>query len=586
MLLLPFIAGSTSGMADTSSDSETDSAMSDYYTGNDNPQENTQENPPQDPSQNRSVSTASHNSQSGQFAPGTPNVPQGPVQPPRTPPAQMGQTLDIFGPPVGDNDSTTPTPRAIGFGFSRIQPPVSPMAPPSKRRRGGRFLQDQPGQSSDQGNDHTNNESLGNQELLMRNLSDAIYSSHAEMMRKQDDKIDKLTQRIESSSDVLCRVVEALDLRNKGRPLRGNMDSDEGVSSLGLQQESEQRRNSNVAGSRSHEERNISPFDYASRTTGSRSGAVKHRSPQELRDKACGYNFDLKELMRYWWNDIMQGRNLAENEVSREEAENFAKLYKANPLARPCTVDDFRYWLAGGPKSEWNQAASYVFIEILEQKRLITTPDASMHDALREAFHVRLKSLHKTWLAKLKMEVDADEPHTGKPKTWQRKYTRRRDVVIAIPALNPYLEDFDQLGTGGMSSDEEDPGMSKPSMAYNIREPKWRSEEVKRWLRLLDYVHLESRCSTEGFQFRFSRGAPPRLRVDNNNKTSTAKYVRGLPSNFYDAGWLEAMEPGWSKSGSGFVNLVIRPKNSRKLTFPEDLSRALEARKYPSSSVE
>ncbi|KAJ3710616.1 hypothetical protein DFJ43DRAFT_1162117 [Lentinula guzmanii] len=240
----------------------------------------------------------------------------------------------------------------------------------------------------------------------------------------------------------------------------------------------------------------------------------------------------------------------------------------------------------GSLHDKWNQAASYIFVEILEQKRLITTPDASMHDALREAFHVRLKSLHKTWLAKLKMEVDADEPHTGRPKTWQRKYTRRRDVVIAIPALNPYLEDFDQLGAGGMSSDEEDPGMSKPSMAYNIREPKWRSEEVKRWLRLLDYVHLESRCSTEGFQFRFSRGAPPRLRVDNNNKTSTAKYVRGLPSNFYDAGWLEAMEPGWSKSGSGLVNLVIWPKNSRKLTFPEDLSRALEARKYPSSSVE
>ncbi|KAJ3726414.1 hypothetical protein DFJ43DRAFT_966775, partial [Lentinula guzmanii] len=237
-----------------------------------------------------------------------------------------------------------------------------------------------------------------------------------------------------------------------------------------------------------------------------------------------------------------------------------------NPLARPCTVDDFRYWLAGGPKSEWNQAASYIFVEILEQKRFITTPDASMRDALREAFHVRLKSLHKTWLDKLKMEVDADDPDAGRPKTWQRKYTvshclfpskdlqidslkklfhRRRDAVITIPALNPYLEDFDQLGAGGMSSDEEDPGMSKPSMAYNIREPKWRSEEVKRWLRLLDFVHLESRCSMEGYQFRFSRGAPPRLRVDNNNKSSNAKYVRGLPSNFYDAGWLEAMEPGW-----------------------------------------
>ncbi|KAJ3731384.1 hypothetical protein DFJ43DRAFT_1155615 [Lentinula guzmanii] len=351
MLLLPFIAGSTSGMADTSSDSETDSPMSEYYTGNDNPQENAQENPSQDPSQNQSVSSPSHNSQSAQLAPATPNVPQSPVQPPRTPPAQMVQTLDIFGPRSG----TVCTKNLRISASDMRQPPVSPMAPPSKRRRGGRFLQEQPGQSSDQGNNHTNNESLGNQERIMKDLYDAIHSSHAELMRKQDDKIDKLTQRIESSSDVLCRVVEALDLRTKGRSLRGNMDFDEGVSSLGLQQESEQRRNGNTAGSRSHEERNISPLGYASRTTGSRSGAVKHRPPQELRDKACGYNLDLKELMRYWWNDIMQGRNLAENEVSREEAENFAKIYKANPLAQPCTVDDFRYWLAGGPKSEWNQ---------------------------------------------------------------------------------------------------------------------------------------------------------------------------------------------------------------------------------------
>ncbi|KAJ3911367.1 hypothetical protein F5877DRAFT_7592, partial [Lentinula edodes] len=103
------------------------------------------------------------------------------------------------------------------------------------------------------------------------------------------------------------------------------------------------------------------------------------------------------------------------------------------------------------------------------------------------------------------------------------------------------------LGVAGMSSDEEDPGMKKPRVQYIIKEPKWRSAELKNFLRLLDYCHLEGRCTTDQPHFSFSRGSPPRLCVDRNDKTSKSKYVRGLPANFYDAQWLEKQEPGWSK---------------------------------------
>ncbi|KAJ3778211.1 hypothetical protein FB446DRAFT_632529 [Lentinula raphanica] len=274
----------------------------------------------------------------------------------------------------------------------------------------------------------------------------------------------------------------------------------------------------------------------------------------------------------------MEDRDLYNNEVSQQEADNFAKEFRKNPLARPCTVDNFRYWIAGVPKSAWNKGASYVFVELLEKKRLIDKPDMESRDAIREAFFTRLKTLRGTWLERQKLEGDTNESHALSTKRWQRKYTlfhRRRDVILTIPELKKYLHDFDQLGVAGMSSDEEDSDMEEASMRYRIKEPSWRSQSITKWLRLLDYVHLESRCSVdiEGTQFGFTRGAAPRLRVANNDKTSKSRYVAGLPSNFYDGEWLEKKEPGWVKGGEGFVNQIIRPRQAMKLEFPPDLAK-------------
>ncbi|KAJ3964550.1 hypothetical protein EV361DRAFT_763462, partial [Lentinula raphanica] len=225
-----------------------------------------------------------------------------------------------------------------------------------------------------------------------------------------------------------------------------------------------------------------------------------------------------------------------------------------NPLARPCgaTPQDFRYWIAGGPRSEWNKAVSYVFVEILQQKKLIAQVDTETRDALREAFLVRLKTLHKYWLQNQSMQEDDVRDPKQTIKRWQRKNTvrthlfqQRREVLLALRQLARYVEVFDNLGVAGMSSDDEDPGMMKPRIRYIIQEPRWRSAEVKNWVRLLDYIHLEGRCSNEGGVFGFTRGAPPRLRVDKNDKTSNRRYITGLPSNFYDAQWLEEQEPGW-----------------------------------------
>ncbi|KAJ3818269.1 hypothetical protein F5880DRAFT_1491656 [Lentinula raphanica] len=287
----------------------------------------------------------------------------------------------------------------------------------------------------------------------------------------------------------------------------------------------------------------------------------------------------------------MEHRDLFQNEVSQDEAEAFAKKFAKDPLARPCTVQDFRYWIAGVPKSAWNKGASFVFVEVLVLKKLIPEPDLATRDRIREAFFVRLKTLRGLWMETQKMEENDKEPATVSMKRRQRKYNvgfltssiasllnlfhRRRDVLLTIPELKEYIRDFDLLGVGGMSSDEEDSEMEEASMRYKVKEPYWRGQHLTKWLRLLDYVHLESRCSVDskGNHFGFTRGAAPRLRVADNDRSSKSKYVTGLPSNFYDAEWLEKQEPGWAKGGSGFVNEIIRPRSPKKLVFPPDLAK-------------
>ncbi|KAJ3816100.1 hypothetical protein F5880DRAFT_1619787 [Lentinula raphanica] len=182
---------------------------------------------------------------------------------------------------------------------------------------------------------------------------------------------------------------------------------------------------------------------------------------------------------------------------------------------------------------------------------------------------------------KQKMDDSSDNKKDTQPmlsKRRQRKYNlfhRRREVILVIPELKGYLEEFDQLGVGGMSSDEEDAEMEEGTLRYKVKEPYWRGHLLTQWLRLLDCVHLEGRCSVDsaGNLFGFTRGAAPRLRVANNDRTSKGAYVTGLPVNFYDAEWLEKQEPGWAKGGAGFVNQIIRPHKAKKLNFPADLAR-------------
>ncbi|KAJ3770266.1 hypothetical protein FB446DRAFT_790631 [Lentinula raphanica] len=493
-----------------------------------------------------------------------------PQTPPQTPQSQYAPDLDA-------------TPRASRFGDQpSTQPPPSPteVPPAAKKRRAGTPPANttQPSGSSKQGNDTNMFKILLDQQTkLITQLYEGIRQSNAEQANKQTEQIDKLTGSVQHNSTVLGRVLEKLDVgttgQNKGKSRQVDPDEEESRQSGGA---------ANATAKDADAARDTPAFTFATKKKGKvRSGVVKRRPQEELREK---------DLMRKWFNEVMGSRDLYANEVSQDEADVFAAKFKKNPLARPCTVQNFRYWIAGTPKSAWNKGASYVFVDILEEKQLITKPDHDTRDRIREAFFVRLKTLHGIWLDKQKMD-DGDNNYSQPllSKRRQRKYNlfhRRREVILIIPELKGYLEDFDQLGVGGMSSDEEDSEMEEGTLRYRIKEPYWRGHQLTQWLRLLDCVHLESRCSvdSEGNLFGFTRGAAPRLRVAANDRTSKGAYVAGLPVNFYDAEWLEKQESGWAKGGAGFVNQIIRPRRATRLEFPTDLARVLSERKYPGTA--
>ncbi|KAH7868483.1 uncharacterized protein C8R40DRAFT_1177745 [Lentinula edodes] len=415
---------------------------------------------------------------------------------------------------------------------------------------------------------------------MMNQLYNGIRTSNAEVVNKQDVKIDKLTNSVQHNSTILDHVLEALDIqsvKNKGKQRQEEMDIDEEArrqGDSGTATNAENKSDGNhVDAEDSGDLTQETPFSYTTKKKASpHSGAVKHRPQQELKNK---------ETIRQWFNEVMEGKDLYKNKVSDEEAKQFAEKFKTDPLARLCTVDNFRYWIAGVPKSAWNKGASYVFMDILVKKKLITIPNIKACNTLREAFFIRLKTLRGIWLEKQKMAEDKKLPHAIFAKRWQRKSTlfqQRRNVILAVPALEPYLKDFDELGVAGMSSNKEQPDMDEASMCYNIKEPCWQSQQLKNWVRLLDYCHLEGRISLEGPQFGFTRGAAPRFRVDNNDKSLKSRYVVGLPANFYDAEWLEKQEPGWAKGGTGFVNEMVRPSAPKKLVFPADLASSREGK--------
>ena len=93
----------------------------------------------------------------------------------------------------------------------------------------------------------------------------------------------------------------------------------------------------------------------------------------------------------------------------------------------------------------------------------------------------------------------------------------------------------------GMSGDETDRCGRQPIQGqrkFIVVRPHWRSQEVTRWLRVIDNLYMIHRFSSNG---RASRGNWVRQRIDSGRVDRDRIPVTGLPENFYDEGWLRGL---------------------------------------------
>lgn len=113
------------------------------------------------------------------------------------------------------------------------------------------------------------------------------------------------------------------------------------------------------------------------------------------------------------------------------------------------------------------------------------------------------------------------------------------------------------------------------NLHYKVKKVSWRSEELRKFLRIMDYCYAESRARESSVTgVYYTKGSPPRVRIDSDEVSSSDKCVYGLPVNCYNAQWLEDRERGWAAGGTGYVNTFVCPSRKKfSLECPDDLKR-------------
>lgn len=111
-----------------------------------------------------------------------------------------------------------------------------------------------------------------------------------------------------------------------------------------------------------------------------------------------------------------------------------------------------------------------------------------------------------------------------------------------MPCVSPFKAYVDRLADeDGMSGDETDRCGRQPirgQRKFLVVRPHWRSQEVTKWLRVIDNLYTVYRFSSNG---RASRGNWVRQRIDSGRVDQDRLPVTGLPENFYDEEWLQGL---------------------------------------------
>ncbi|KAH9856335.1 hypothetical protein C2E23DRAFT_722276, partial [Lenzites betulinus] len=208
--------------------------------------------------------------------------------------------------------------------------------------------------------------------------------------------------------------------------------------------------------------------------------------------------------------------------------------------SRCCDVGNFCLDLNATPGTPWNVSATAVFVDDFIQVRLYTCTNRAK---ITKMFVTHYRTLQRQF-KKYGMIAPSAPTATGSTAgvaglagaaEAMPLFQRRYRIALRYPHTRPHVRLLQQLGTEGMSSDEED--KDSPYTRYRILRKPWRAPAVTTFLRVLDALHRRWRSRHgQGNQ----RGAPPRLRYMGTDVSNLSRPVRGLPINFYDANWLAA----------------------------------------------
>ncbi|KAG8903502.1 hypothetical protein FRB99_003186 [Tulasnella sp. 403] len=215
----------------------------------------------------------------------------------------------------------------------------------------------------------------------------------------------------------------------------------------------------------------------------------------------------------------------------------------------------------------WSHSKAHVYNKMVMDvftKSFITKwsddySDANYRDVYHaiETYFLTLAKMYKAQAQPAVPEQVATEAALTKNSRSRRRrlFEIRKEMVSAHPDLNHFLPVLDALTTRGMSSDDEEVEVGGGSTTrYMIAQRPWRSSSVKSLVRTLSLLHAI-------LIPRDPRGGAPRLREDDFSKISQSPPVSGLPLNFYDKEWYDAL--------SDFERYLLGAKPNVDLTIPE-----------------
>ena len=117
-------------------------------------------------------------------------------------------------------------------------------------------------------------------------------------------------------------------------------------------------------------------------------------------------------------------------------------------------------------------------------------------------------------------------------------FKKQLDTVQEENTLNIHLDIVEQVGTRGISSDENDYSQN-PEVFWCVS-PSWHSSEMEMFMYRLDEIYYAKKTTNVGRRRR-PGGRPQRQRLHSDKVNHDVSVPKGLPWNCYDETWVNIL---------------------------------------------